>query len=161
MQFYTDSSSVNPTQVSFSALDTVLYGLIVSKPYTGFLPPKMQFYTNSPSRNPTQVLSFQRWSFTRTRHQETLHRFPSTPNAASREPNLKVTLHRFPLSTYKKYISKISPVDSGSFFPAEHERVSRLYSKVISLPGYNWVILSQKPRKDRPRWSLLIPSRVC
>ena len=26
-----------------------------------------------------------------------------------------------------------------------------LYSKVISPPGYNWVILSQLPRKDRPR----------
>ena len=53
-----------------------------------------------------------------------------------------------------------SPVDSGSFPSAEHERVSRLYSKVISLPGYNWVILSQQPRKDRPRRSLLIPGEV-
>ena len=50
-----DSSSVNPTQVSFSALDAVLYGLIISKPYTGFLPPKMQFYISSSSGNPTQT----------------------------------------------------------------------------------------------------------
>ena len=54
----------------------------------------------------------------------------------------------------------LSPVDSGSLSLAEHERVPRLYSKVISLPGYNWVILSQKPRKDRSRQSLLIPSEV-
>ena len=32
--------------------------------------------------------------------------------------------------------------------------------RVISLTGYNWVILSQKPRKKRPRHSLLIPSEV-
>ena len=45
--------------------------------------------------------------------------------------------------------------------PAEHERVSRtFYSKVISPPGYNWVILSQLPRKDRPWRSLPVPSGV-
>ena len=32
--------------------------------------------------------------------------------------------------------------------------------RVISLTGYNWVILSQKPRKERPLRSSLIPSEV-
>ena len=50
MMFYTDSSSVNPTQ--------------------------MQLHTGSSSVNPTQVSFFPRCSFTRAHHQATLHRFP-------------------------------------------------------------------------------------
>ena len=58
MQFSPDSSSVKPTQVSFSAPDAVSHRLINSQPYTGFLLSKMQFYTSSSSGNPTQVPSF-------------------------------------------------------------------------------------------------------
>ena len=54
MQFYTDSSSGNPTQVP-SFQDVVLHGLIIRQPYTGSF--------------------FPRWSFTRSHHQATLHRF--------------------------------------------------------------------------------------
>ena len=54
MQFHTDSSSSNSTQVP-SFQDAILHGLIISQPYTGsFLP---------------------RCKFTRTHHQVTLHRF--------------------------------------------------------------------------------------
>ena len=56
--------------------------------------------------------------------------------------------------------SKLIPSRFWKLIPIEYERVPWLYSRVISLPGYNWVILSQKPQKDRPRRSLLIPSEV-
>ena len=54
----------------------------------------------------------------------------------------------------------LSPVDSGSLSPQSTNASSGFIQRVISLPGYNWVILSQKPRKERPRQSLLIPSKV-
>ena len=57
-------------------------------------------------------------------------------------------------------VVSLSPVDSGSLSLAEHERVSRtFYLKVISPPGYNWVILSQLPQKDCPRRSSSDPQR--
>ena len=126
MQFYTDSSSetlprfyffqdavlhgliikVTPHRFPSQTPDVVLHGLVISKPYTGFLlssrcgftrtrhqsnptqvpsPFQMQSYTDSLSVNPTQVSYLQRCSFTRAHHQ--------------------ATLHRFPLSTYKNYNS--------------------------------------------------------
>ena len=54
----------------------------------------------------------------------------------------------------------LSPVDSGSLSSQSTNASPGFIQRVISLPGYNWVILSQKPRKERPRRSLLIPSEV-
>ena len=43
----------------------------------------------------------------------------------------------------------------------QSERVSPvLFKGYFSIRAYNWVILSQLPRKDRPRGSLPIPSEV-
>ena len=54
----------------------------------------------------------------------------------------------------------LSPVDSGSLSSQSTNASPGFIQRVISLPGYNWVILSQKPQKERPRQSLLIPSEV-
>ena len=54
----------------------------------------------------------------------------------------------------------LSPVDSGSLSSQSTNASLGFIQRVISLPGYNWVILSQKPWKDHRRRSLLIPSKV-
>ena len=55
--------------------------------------------------------------------------------------------------------ASLSTVDSGSLSPQSTNASPGFIQRVISLPGYNWVILSQKPRKERPRRSLLTPAK--
>ena len=47
----------------------------------------------------------------------------------------------------------LSPVDSGSLSSQSTNASPGFIQRVISLPGYNWVILSQKPRKGRRQHS--------
>ena len=54
----------------------------------------------------------------------------------------------------------LSPVDSGSLSPQSTNASPGFIQRVISLTGYNWVILSQKPRKEHRRQNLPIPSEV-
>ena len=57
--------------------------------------------------------------------------------------------------------NKLIPSRFWKLTPSQSTNTSLGFiQRVISLPGYNWVILSQKPRKERPRRSLLIPSEV-
>ena len=61
--------------------------------------------------------------------------------------------------SYPQAIS-ISPVNFGSLSPQNTNASSGFIQRVISLTGYNWVILSQKPWKERPRRNSLTPSEV-
>ena len=57
--------------------------------------------------------------------------------------------------------SKLIPSKFWKLIPSQGTNASPGFiQRVISLTGYNWVILSQKPRKERPRRSLLTPSEV-
>ena len=54
----------------------------------------------------------------------------------------------------------LSPVDSGSLSSQITNASPGFIQRVSSLPGYNWVILSQKPRKGRrQRSSFLSPAK--
>ena len=113
-----DSSSVNPTQVSFSALDSGLHGLVIKVNPTQVPSPfQMQSYTDSLSVNPTHVSFLQRCSFTRTHHQSTLHRCPSFQDAVLHELIISQPYTGVLLSKMQLYTSSTSgnPTQVPSF----------------------------------------------
>ena len=95
MKFYTDSSSGDPTQVP-SFQDEFLHGLIIRRPYTGSFSISDEVLHGLIIRWPyTGSFSFPRWSFTRTHHQATLHRFILFPRWSFTQTRHQATLHRF------------------------------------------------------------------
>ena len=161
----------------------VLHELDIKQPYTGSLSSRCSFtWTRHPE-------TLHRFSLSKNEvlHEliikVTLHRCPSFQDAVLheliiRKPYIgslfqltKITVQKFPQESPIQFPQEswnpspqavsLSPVDSGSLSSQSTNASPGFIQRVISVTGYNWVILSQKPRKERPRQNIFpTPSKV-